>query len=390
MSGYRERACLLALLCVACSPLRLHCQSTTAGMESATQDRLNDAGWWPTKGDAARNSYAGADSCTHCHEYEAQSQKTTPMAQAGQRVETSPILKRYTALLFVRDPYHYRLSTSGTHSDYSVTEGQHTVAAPLSWAFGVGEYGQTYLYQKDKIWYESEISFYTKPKMLDMTTGHPRVAHTSLEDALGHSLNDADASHCFACHTTMSTLGHQFDPALAVGGITCEGCHGPGQEHIAKMRTGSAAGDSATITNPGRMSPVDSVDFCGACHRTWADVAFLNTAGLGKAVVRFQPYRLEKSRCWGTDGDQRITCIACHNPHEPLNRETSSYDAQCLACHAVRGVMPMDANKKGAACPVSTHQCVSCHMPKYEVKDMHGEFTDHMIRIVRKDEIFPQ
>jgi len=28
-------------------------------------------------------------------------------------------------------------------------------------------------------------------------------------------------------------------------------------------------------------------------------------------------------------------------------------------------------------------------MPKYELPTMHTKFTDHMIRIVRKDEPFP-
>lgn len=32
---------------------------------------------------------------------------------------------------------------------------------------------------------------------------------------------------------------------------------------------------------------------------------------------------------------------------------------------------------------VATDNC-TCHMPKYEVRDMHFEFTDHMIRIVKK------
>jgi formate-dependent nitrite reductase cytochrome c552 subunit len=32
---------------------------------------------------------------------------------------------------------------------------------------------------------------------------------------------------------------------------------------------------------------------------------------------------------------------------------------------------------------VATKYCVSCHMPKLEVPEMHHEFTDHKIRIVK-------
>ena len=48
--------------------------------------------------------------------------------------------------------------------------------------------------------------------------------------------------------------------------------------------------------------------------------------------VRFAPYRLENSRCWA-EGDSRITCVACHDPHKPLSHDVASYDANCLACH---------------------------------------------------------
>ena len=385
-----ERICLLALLGFGVFAAPLHAQAPSGGIETATQDRLDDAGWWPTKGEAARSSYVGSESCIRCHGDEARLQPHTAMAQAGRRADEADLLRRYTSLLFVREPYTYRIATHGASSDYSVTDGQQTVAAPISWAFGVGEYGQTYLYLKDQVWYESEVSLYPKPGVLDMTTGHPAVLHASLDEALGHSLNAEETRHCFACHTTMSTTAHRFDPEGAVGGIACEACHGPGREHVAKMAAGTKSDEDVAITNPGRMSPVDSVDFCGACHRTWADVAFTRASGLGLAVVRFQPYRLEKSRCWGTSGDQRITCIACHNPHEPLNRDASSYDPQCLACHVVRNDLHPQPQKQGAACPVSADKCVTCHMPKYALKDMHGEFTDHMIRVVRKGEKFPE
>jgi len=32
---------------------------------------------------------------------------------------------------------------------------------------------------------------------------------------------------------------------------------------------------------------------------------------------------------------------------------------------------------------VATSNCVSCHMPKYELPQTHASFTDHDIRVVR-------
>ena len=40
--------------------------------------------------------------------------------------------------------------------------------------------------------------------------------------------------------------------------------------------------------------------------------------------------------------------------------------------------------------PVWVKDCTSCHMPKYSVASMHGEFTDHWIRIVQPQAPLPK
>jgi hypothetical protein len=95
------------------------------------------------------------------------------------------------------------------------------------------------------------------------------------------------------------------------------------------------------------------------------------------------------SKCWG-NGDPRITCVACHDPHEPLSEAAESYDQKCLACHvATPGTKPTK-DHPGAACSVGAKNCSSCHMPKSELPDMHHTFADHRIRIVRAGEPFPE
>jgi len=138
--------------------------------------------------------------------------------------------------------------------------------------------------------------------------------------------------------------------------------------------------------NPGRLSPAASVDFCGACHRTWWNINQLKYHGIQNA--RFPMYRLETSKCWGK-GDPRITCIACHNPHKPLVKDISAYDEKCLSCHVASASAKTSADHLGPGCPVANNKCASCHMPKYEIPKMHAEFTDHRIRIVKDPSIFP-
>lgn len=140
------------------------------------------------------------------------------------------------------------------------------------------------------------------------------------------------------------------------------------------------------IFNPASLDAPSSVDFCGSCHRTWWDV--FQAPEKAVSIVRLPAYRLEQSRCWG-NGDARITCVACHNPHMPLVTESTQYDQKCLSCHVASSSMTPSADHPGAGCPVKSADCTSCHMPKYELPQMHSKFTDHRIRIVRDPGTIP-
>jgi hypothetical protein len=117
-----------------------------------------------------------------------------------------------------------------------------------------------------------------------------------------------------------------------------------------------------------------------ARHRTWADIVMQPYLGIGN--VRFQPYRLAGSKCYDSD-DPRISCLACHNPHQELVSETGDYDAKCQACHG--GGKP-----RAKPCKVAKSNCASCHMPKLELPGAHYEFSDHRIRIVKPNEGYPE
>jgi Cytochrome c554 and c-prime len=353
-----------------------------------TQDRLEDAGWWPTKGDAARSAYAGEAVCQECHSEIAASQQTTPMYHASVRAPQSQILKLNEHLEFQQAGYRYSLSRGVSEVAYSVNDGSNAMTGLVAWAFGAGEIGQTYLLEQQGLYTEGRLSYYRALGGLDITIGQPADAPLETVKALGQRLNHDATRHCFSCHTTASVTSSIFEPEMATSGLSCEACHGPGGAHVAAARAQRYEQAAASIVNPGHLSPSDSVDFCGACHRTWSDVAMLMPKNAGTFNVRFQPYRLEKSRCWGNSGDVRIACIACHDPHQPLVRASASYDSKCLACH----LSPRHARMPKAvapACKVSTSNCVSCHMPKYEVPQAHASFTDHFIRVVHAGEGFP-
>lgn len=352
--------------------------------QQARPDLRAPATWDPAEGAPPDAVYVGEAVCAACHPSEAKAAPFTAMGQAAESVAECKILRDHPELTGRLGPYSYRITRRGSESIYSVSDGHQTLSVPVLWAFGQGEAGQTYILQYNGVYYQSRVSFFDDTKSLDQTLGVPAPA-ASLEDALGQRMTPDETHDCFACHTTDSVSGfHLHLPTMTLG-VSCEACHGPGGAHVAAVKSGGAAG--ASIFNPGKLAPGDLDDFCGSCHRTWWKVQMMHIQGVNN--VRFQPYRLENSRCWSPD-DARISCLACHNPHQPVVRNNSDfYDARCLECHVSKTPARPDHAHPGKACPVATSNCVSCHMPKYELPGGHFKFTDHDIRVVRPGAPYP-
>jgi len=360
--------------------------SNSVPISLTTSDRLEDATWWPTKGTAARNEYMGTSECEMCHADKAASQVQTEMAKASTRSMDLSRLDGQPRVTFHQGRYDYELIRSGNTVTESVTDGHASISQPLIFAFGQGVVGHTFLYQRAGNLYESHLSYYSAIKGLDITTGHPKADFADLSQALGRRLDQQEAERCFGCHSTASTTSNLFDPTQAVAGVTCEACHGPGSRHVRAMEAGQMEQGKRSIVNPANLDPASSVDFCGACHRTSGDVIQINTTGV--ETVRFQPFRLEQSGCWKR-ANKRLTCVTCHDPHEPLVHDVGHYDQVCLRCHSQALRQEQRGGSRNLVCKVSQVNCAKCHMPKVEIPGMHHAFADHWIRIARENEPYP-
>lgn len=375
----RFASVLSVLLLLFLMALRLESASAsgkTDPVSTATEMRLIDPGWWPTKGTFARDQYVGSTTCTRCHANIVETQKNTPMAHAATPATADAFINVPTAMHFHAGAFDYLVKQTATGAEFSATNGQQSASAALSWVFGDQQFGDTFLYQQNGIYFESRVSYYKLINGLDFTTGHPRFRADRIETALGRRMSADEPPLCFGCHSTASSTNGQFHPEQLIAGITCEACHGPGAQHVAQMSIEHDARTPTLIFNPARLSPADSVDFCGACHRTSADVSLSFVSGI--FTLRFPAYRLEQSRCWGT-GDARLTCIACHDSHKSRVEDAAFYDKACVSCHS-----PQGSTLKSHAismCKVANHNCVTCHMPKYEIPSMHTKFTDHKIAV---------
>lgn len=347
-------------------------------VSTATEIRVIDPGWWPTKGTAPRDQYVGSETCGRCHQHIVETQNNTPMARAVKPATADAFTNMPGEMHFRAGSYDYSLSRTATGAEYSVTNGQQSASAAISWVFGDRQFGDTFLYQQNGIYFESRVSYYTALNGLDLTTGRTRFQPNRIETALGRRMSPDEPPLCFGCHSTAASTDGQFRPERLIPGVSCEACHGPGAQHVAQMSLGHDASSSTLIFNPARLSPIDSLDFCGACHRTSADVRLNDITGIFS--IRFPASRLEQSRCWG-NGDVRLTCIACHDSHKPRVQDAAFYDKVCVSCHTPASGAPKDRAPAISICKVSNHNCVSCHMPKYTIPSMHTDFTDHKIAV---------
>lgn len=374
--GYRALE-ILAITLILIAPARLAAQDAI----TANFPRTN---WQPTQASPGAR-YVGDAACVSCHPSEVASQKLTPMANALERIAECRILRKHPILTTQIGDYTYRIVTRGGESIYTITDGAVSLSEPLRWAFGQGQAGQTYVYQHKGNYYESRVSFFNDTQKLDLTLGARGAHPKNVEQAAGRLL-EADATRdCFSCHSTAAVSSNHLQLDRLTPGITCEGCHGPGAAHVAAAKAGDL--ESPRIFNPGHLDAQDLSDFCGSCHRSWEQVEMMNLQGVQD--VRFQPYRLANSRCFDAT-DSRISCVACHNPHEQVQTGAAFYDSKCLACHLKQGeTRAKFPTKTALACPVSQKKCVTCHMPKYELPGGHYKFTDHYIRVVRAGEPYP-
>jgi hypothetical protein len=91
---------------------------------------------------------------------------------------------------------------------------------------------------------------------------------------------------CIACHTTHGDRGFHSPAApqstVAEFGISCEACHGPGEDHIRRHRGDAESPGDDSIVHPLRLSHVRAAEVCGQCHMAWH-------AEAAEAALTFRP-----------------------------------------------------------------------------------------------------
>jgi len=339
---------------------------------------------WALESVAFAQAPASASSaCGSCHAVETVHQIETPMSQATLLSSDNPVFKRHPKLTAHKGAYTYVIETKDGKTTYSVSDGANTVTLPAP--FTIGKRMQTWVLERDGRYFESLVSYYPNSDRLDITVGDEQILPSNLDEAVGREIAYKQAKDCFGCHTTNAVVNGKLSFDSLQLGVTCEHCHTGSNTHAFEAVQGVFESIPPHLKN---LNAEDINNFCGRCHRSWETA--IRTGIRGIPNVRFQPYRLENSRCF--DGaDRRVTCLACHDPHQNVVREPVVYDKVCLACHVSQPNRVAHAASTAKTCPKGSARCVSCHMPKVEVNTPGGllTFTDHQIRIARPGEAYP-
>jgi hypothetical protein len=240
---------------------------------------------------------------------------------------------------------------------------------PGEWAFGAGVQAITFVSRFDTDHYlEHGESWFTRLGRYSITPGHRQAV------GVKYRVFDPSAAilRCFSCHST-GGVALSGDGAIvpAEPGIRCEDCHGPSAAH---------ARDPQKIKplNPAHLTASEINSLCGACHRMP-----LGAAALVKLTdpwnARHQPLMLSASKCFSASAG-RLSCLTCHAPHSPVERNLARYNQACAACHA----SPRHTH------PVAGRACASCHMPAVHPAD-GLTFANHRIAVYRDgDPLTPQ
>jgi hypothetical protein len=349
--------------------------------------------WRPRK-EVKDARFVGSNACTQCHEKISALQHHTLMSKALALTASCEILISHRELTLRDGPYVYRIVRSGDRSLYTVTDGTKTISEPILYCFGQGKAGQTYVFKHNDSFYESRMSFFKEINGLDYTIGYSRAAPPTLDEAAGRAISSDEAKNCFSCHATGAVGDDRLQLVQMMPGVGCEACHGPGGKHVLAMKSQKSA--EPYIFDPANLDADElGQEFCGACHRSVDEVSHMPNLGGGINNVRFQPYRLFLSPGHNPT-DPRLSCTACHDPHDNPSQDAAFYDAKCFACHQ-SGTSNRQNSLKGIdrggrtarACPKSNKLCITCHMPQVEIPGSHFKFTDHRIRIVRPGDPYP-
>jgi predicted CXXCH cytochrome family protein len=359
---------------------------------------------------AGSSDYVADSVCASCHQAKYNSYQGVGMAQSMRRPRPEVLIEDFRH-------GHFFHAASNTHFEMQWKDGKllfsryqlddrgrrvNAIEQQVDWIVGSGHRSRVYLYRTPSgELYQLPIAWYTQERAWGMAPGYDRAGNDGITRQVRRE--------CLFCHNAYpkQEAGHdahwsaQAFPAALPEGTGCQRCHGPGGAHVRAAEGAATDADvRKAIVNPARLAPALRDSVCFQCHLLPA-VAMFGVRRFERADYSFRPgekladyilhvdidekgrskddrfeinhhgYRMRQSACYVKGG---ITCISCHDPHQPLKSDTrlANVAAVCLGCHK-------EHEQKSQR--IAARDCVTCHMPRRRTQDVvRVVMTDHKIQ----------
>src|SRR5262245_10027365 len=283
------------------------------------------------------HAYVGDETCAACHQKQVSGYHRTAHYVTSASASKESIHGKFTPgsnilrtadtnLLYQMDLNEAGAFQSAVRRVSPEKVGHRTERFDL--VFGSGRKGQTYAFWKDDLLFQLPVSFWTELDGWVNSPGYP--------DGIAVFTRPI-SPRCLECHAptfeSLAPPGNRYQKSSLVLGLTCEKCHGPVGEHVARYRSASppkSRADSAII-NAATFSRERQMDACALCHGgggtpTAPSLSFVPGDVLKKFldfpkrdpnervdVHGSQVFLLEPSQCYHSNAT--ITCSKCPNVH---------------------------------------------------------------------------
>jgi hypothetical protein len=299
--------------------------------------------------------YAGSEGCVKCHGKQAGQLRTHHFHTLSRAAGSAQValFSRAEKITDTQREVTYEPFAEGPKLGVKVSQGGSEERVTADWVFGSGNRAFTYVGTYDGQAVELRISHYRSANRWDFTPG--QLPKFTITTPVGKTLSPDDAAACLNCHTTAAVVtGGVPQPQQSMLGLGCEGCHGPGRDHISAVQSG--AKDLKMLRLSDYRDRV-TTELCGSCHRTAATGGDPHDPTVQGQLPRLQGPSLAMSRCFKESGG-KMTCLTCHDPHRDSSAiPRAEYNRDCVDCHG-------GPAKSQTQCPrAPTGDCVSCHMP---------------------------
>ena len=348
--------------------------------------------------------FAGDDKCLSCHQdkrgfldtsHHLTSSLPTKASIGGKFSDGENTLKTSNPDLYyrmeAREDGFYQTAVLGTPPDTV------SLSKRFDIVIGSGRKGQTFLFwsETDQL-FQLPVSYWTELRKWVNSPGY--------EDGV-MDFGRPISPRCLECHASFfesrsdPSAVNRYNKTNYTLGISCEKCHGPGQEHVARQHSELTKSSGQAIVNLTKLPRARQLEVCGLCHgglgiqkvaafsyvpgQPLADYVHLKSPEPNEAIDSHgnQVALLERSRCFQSSA---MTCSTCHNVHL-TQRNAAAFSGNCLACHKKTSCGMYF--KKGDRI---AENCIDCHMPKltsnlivstYEGKKAQPQVRAHWIKV---------